>query len=741
MTERIGGSARRPDGTAKATGTFTYANDLIVPGMLHGATVRCPHPHARLVALDVTPAYAVAGVVRVATSADVPGNPCYGLDVTDQAVFVSDVARYHGEPVAAVAAETRAAAEAGARAVVATWEVLAPLTDPELAVDDTYRHLVVEHGDPEAEGDVVVEGDYVIGVQDQAFLAPEAALAVPAADGGVDLTVATQWLHVDQRQVADCLALPSELVRVTLGGVGGAFGGREDVTLQVHCSLLAMLTGKPVKMVYTRQESFLGHVHRHPARMHYRHTATRDGRLVSVSARILLDGGAYQSSSWAVVGNATTMAAGPYAVPNARLEGLVVRTNNPPNGAMRGFGVVQVCAGHEAQMDRLAAALDMDPLQLREINAVRPGDRLPTGQEVVDPSPAHEVLAELAQIPLPARHDEADELLLPGGQGRCADPARVRRGIGIALGYKNIAFSEGYDDPSTAHVRLEVVDGTVRAVVRSACAEVGQGFVTLARQIVRSELGVDEVELLQADTSIASAGSTSAARQTWVSGGAVRMACAAVADELRVRAAGRGVPAGAWELLEGRAVASEAGESVPLGELVGDGVDAERTYRHHPTTGLDARGQGSPHVAFAYVAHRAVVDVDLDLGTSRLVQLATAQDVGRALSPLGLLGQVEGGSVQGAGLALMEELVLDGGRVLGPGFGDYLLPTTLDVPDVDVRLVEVPDPRAPYGAKGVGEAPHVSSPAAVVAALRAATGNPLTRLPVRPEDLVVEETP
>ena len=732
----LGTSVRRPDGLAKATGSFAYSADVSAAGELWGATVRSPHPHARLVALDCAPALALPGVRVVLTAEDVPGRRTFGLDAADQPVLVAvgQECHFHGEPVALVAAESRELARAAAEAVVATWVVLEPLTDPERALATgslRYRELLVECGDG-LEGPVAVEGTYTVGVQDQAFLAPEAALATPVGDGGVHLVVATQWLHSDRDQVAACLGLAAPLVRVSLGGVGGAFGGREDVTLQVHVCLLALAVGAPVRMVWTRAESFLGHVHRHPAVMHYRHTAELDGTLVSVTARMVLDGGAYQSSSAAVLGNVVTMGAGPYRVPHARLEGVVVRTDNPPNGAMRGFGNVQTCFAHEAQMDLLADALGMDPVALRLHNALRTGDRLPTGQVITGSAPMTEVLTRLIALPLPA----GEAMFAPGGQGDCADPARVRRGVAVAAGFKNLMFSEGFDDPSTAEVTLDLTDGgVVRATVRSACAEVGQGFVTLVGQLVRSELGADtEVVLAQANTTTKSAGSTSASRQTWMSGGAVReatiTALGTVVDKVAAELGEE------CELLDG-VVVGRSGRRVPLTQALRTGaVSAERTFRHAPTQDLGPRGQGDAHVAWAFVAHRAVVDVDLDLGTVALVQLATAQDVGTVLNPVAVVGQLEGGAAQGVGLALTEELALDRGIVTSQDFSDYLLPTAVDLCEVLIALVTEPEPGAPWGAKGVGEAPNVSSTPAVVGALRAATGKPLQRTPVRLEHLV-----
>ncbi|OHV41009.1 xanthine dehydrogenase subunit D [Parafrankia soli] len=753
----VGGSVLRPDGLAKAGGTFVYAGDLSAPGMLHARTLRSPHPRARIRRVDTAAALRIPGVAAVVTAVDVPGVATYGLIVADQPVFAATETRYAGEPVAAVAAVDAPTARRALAAVEVEYEPLPPLVDPEVAAGpgaeplhpdgNVFREITLRHGDPDAVGPVVVEDSYLVGMQDQAFLAPEAALVVPAADGGVDMWLATQWLHSDREQIAACLGLPEELVRLELAGVGGAFGGREDVTLQVHGALLARATGTPVRIAYDRVESFLGHPHRHPARMWFRHTATEAGDLVSVHARIIMDGGAYASSSPAVIANAVTHAAGPYRVPNARLDGLVVRTNNPPCGAMRGFGVPQVTIGHEAQMDRLADRLRMDPVGLRVRNALQPGDVLPTGQVLGPPLPAREAIEAVAARPLPAALTAASPVTArPGGRGAHADLARVRRGVGYALAYKNLLFSEGFDDSSTARARLELdADGRPVATIHSACAEVGQGFVTVAGQIARTELGVDEVVLRPADTGVGSAGSTSASRQTWMSGGAVRGACVAVVDRLLARVARRlGLPPEVVEaprralvITGGEIVGAETGTRLTLAEALAEGpVEAEHTFHHRRTTALDAHGQGDPHVAFAAAAHRAVVDVDLDLGLVRVVSMALAQDCGTVLNPLSLRGQVEGGTAQGLGLAVMEELVTVDGVVTNPTLHDYLLPTTADVPALDFVALTYPQPDAPYGVKGVGETPTCTATAAVLAAVRAAVGRDLRRVPVRPGDLV-----
>lgn len=748
VTGRLGDSPTRPDGVAKVQGTFAFSGDLSADGFLWGATLRSPHPYARIVSIDLSAAWKINGVEAIVTAADVPGKPTYGLISQDQPVFAAEYVRFVGEPVAAVAANHPDTCRRALEAIVVTYEVLEPLTDPERSVDgsfppihpdgNVFRHQRIVRGDTSVTGEVVVEGDYEIGMQDQAFLGLEAALAIPDPGGaGVELYVATQWLHEDRHQIAACLGLEDEQVRLTLGGVGGAFGAREDISLQVHTCLLALRTGRPVRIAYSREESFLGHVHRHPARIWMRHHATADGKIVKIEARFVMDGGAYASTSSAVLINAVTHTQGPYKCDNAVVDGWAVRTNNLPCGAMRGFGVVQACFAHEGQMDRLAAACGLDPVEIRLRNAMETGDRLITGQVIENVAPVARCIRETAALPLPDEpvggHD-GDPMRLPGGAGLTADRSHIRRGIGWGVAIKNLMYSEGFDDYSTARCILR--DGV--ASLKFATSEVGQGFVTIAGQIARSVLGVDDVVLEPIDTTIGSAGSTSASRQTWMSGGAVDGACRLVREQLFAHV---GAQHGIDPLrlaIDGRDVIDTMGDlRVPVAEATA-GVTFEETFEHHhrPTEDLDENGQGDCHTAFAFVAHRAVVDVDPELGLVKVVQIATAQDVGRALNPLSVLGQIEGGIAQGVGLAVMEEIIQTDGRVRNANFTDYLLPTFLDMPDVVASLIEEPDPMAPLGAKGVGEPPCISSTPAVVAAIRDAIGKDLTRTPVRPSDIV-----
>ena len=743
----VGDSAARPDGGPKVRGEFAFSSDLWMDGMLWGTTLRSPHPHARITGVRTAAALAVPGVFAVLTHEDVPGVNAYGLEHRDQPVLAHDRVRYQGEPVALVAADHPETARRAAALVEVDYEEMEPVTDARAAVrgegrplhpgGNTVRHVPVRRGDPAATAPVVVTGEYVVGMQDQAFLGPESGLAVPAADGGVDLYVATQWLHVDRSQVAYALGLDEELVRITLAGVGGAFGAREDLSMQVHACMLALRTGRPVKMVYSREESFFGHVHRHPAWMRYEHGADEDGRLVYVRAEIVLDGGAYASSTPAVVANAATLGAGPYDVPNVAIDCYGAYTNNPPCGAMRGFGAVQAAFGYESQMDRLAEAVGLDPAEIRIRNGLAEGDRVATGQVLDSAAPVAELVRRVRDMPLPPPA-AADLRSQPGGVANTTHGEGVRRGVGYGVGIKNICFSEGFDDYSTARVTVEVVGGDPMVTVHTAAVEVGQGIVTLQEQIARTELGIAHVRVESADTRVGSAGSTSASRQSYVTGGAVQAACREVAAELLSRASvAAGVPTDSLSLEDGHVVGPAGAPVAAVSELVGEEA-VERTieWRHRPTTTLDPEtGQGSAHVQFAFAAHRAVVDVDVELGLVKVVALDCAQDVGRALNPGAVLGQIHGGSAQGLGLAVMEEIQVVDGLVRNPSFTDYLIPTVLDMPPMRVDVLELADPHAPYGLRGVGEPPTISSTPAVIAAIRAATGLSLTRAPVRPEHL------
>jgi xanthine dehydrogenase D subunit len=772
----VGESTLRPDGVLKVTGEFAYSSDLWHEDMLWGYTLRSTVAHAKILSIDTGEALATSGVYAVLTYDDLPTEvKHYGLEIQDTPVLAHGKVRHHGEPVALVAADHPETARRAAAKIRVEYEELPVITDEASATapgallvhenrDDHHSghvpHPNIVHRQPIVRGDaaaaaaradVVVTGEYVFGMQDQAFLGPESGLAVPAEDGGVDLYVATQWLHSDLRQIAPVLGLPESKVRMTLSGVGGAFGGREDLSMQIHGCLLALRTGKPVKIVYNRFESFFGHVHRHPAKLWYEHGATRDGKLTHMRCRIVLDGGAYASASPAVVGNAASLSVGPYVVDDVDIEAIALYTNNPPCGAMRGFGAVQACFAYEAQMDRVAARLGMDPVEFRQLNAMEQGAIMPTGQPVDSPAPVAELLRRVKAMPMPPERQwevaggAADVRALPGGLSNTTHGEGVVRGVGYAVGIKNVGFSEGFDDYSTARVRIGVINGEAVATVHTAMAEVGQGGVTVHAQIARSELGVTQVTIQPADTRVGSAGSTSASRQTYMTGGAVKNTCEAVREkvlDLGRRKFGTYHPAWATAelLLEDGKVVTDGGEALAgIAEVLEDeAVDLELEFRHRPTQAFDLRtGQGNGHVQYSFAAHRAVVEVDTELGLVKVVELACAQDVGKALNPLSVVGQIQGGTTQGLGVAVMEEIIVDPktAKVRNPSFTDYLIPTILDTPAIPVDVLELADEHAPYGLRGIGEAPTLSSTPAVLAAIRAATGLELNRTPVRPEHL------
>ncbi|MGX2996944.1 xanthine dehydrogenase family protein molybdopterin-binding subunit [Streptomyces sp. JNUCC 64] len=742
----IGSSLPSPHARAKTEGTFPYAADLWAEGLLWAAVLRSPHPHARIVSIDTSHARVMPGVRAVVTHQDVPGRTVHGRRVQDRPVFASEIVRHHGEPIAAVAADHPDTARMAAAAVLVEYEILDPVTDPEQAFSaeplhpdgNLIRHIPLSHGDPGATGAVVVEGVYRVGRQDPAPIGAEAGLAVPRPDGGVELYVASTDPHGDRDLAAACYGLDPERVKVVVTGVPGATADRDDPGFQLPLGLLALKTGCPVKLTATREESFLGHAHRHPTLLRYRHHADEEGRLVKVEAQVLLDAGAYADTSAEALAAAVSFACGPYVVPNAFVEGWAVRTNNPPSGHVRGEGALQVCAAYEAQMDKLARKLGADPAEVRMRNVLATGDVLPTGQTVTCPAPVAELLTAVREAPLPPLPMDTpeDEWLLPGGPEGAGDPSAVRRGVGYGLGMVHMLGAEGTDEVSTATVKVQ--DGA--ATVICAAVETGQGFSTLARQIVQEVLGVDEVHIAPVDTDQPPAGAACRGRHTWVSGGAVERAAKMVRTQLLQPLAHKfGMSTELLQIADGKITSYDGVLSTTVTEaLDGKELWATAQCRPHPTEPLDEHGQGDAFVGLAFCAIRAVVDVDVELGSIRVVELAVAQDVGRVLNPAQLRARIEAGVTQGLGAALTENLRTPRGLVRHPDLTGYVLPTALDAPDIRiVSLIEERDVVAPFGAKAVSAVPVVTSPAAIASAVRAATGRPVARLPIRPQAAVV----
>jgi len=699
----------RPDVPPKISGEFEYSNDVRIPGMLFGATKRSPHAHARLLSIDVTRALAMSGVHRVFTHEDVQRERVLGHIIHDQPVFVQDVARHEGEPVAFVVADSQERAWEALEAIDVTWQPLTPVTtiDDALANEPVHpqgrliRELVIERGKP-AEADVVVTGTWETGRQDQLFLAPESAVAYPNADGGVTLILATQDLHTDQGQLCNVLDLPPEKVHLINSGIGGAFGGREDITLQAHLAIAALALRRPVKTTYRRSESFLAHPKRHPAFMRYRLGAKLDGTLVSLDVSIDLDGGPYASTSGPVLGSACYFAAGPYRIPRVRVHGRAVRTNNPVCGAMRGFGAVQACFGIESTMDLLAEKLAIDPVELRRRNVLVEGDEFPTsGQRFTDQTDLRDLIDRCMALPIKSTSTAVD-LDTPGGTGRTLMGAEIVRAEGFALGVKNHLYGEGV--PETSWAKLTREGDTI--IVESSASECGQGIQGVLDRIVRNEFPECDVCFAVPSTWMQYSGSSSASRQSWMSGSAVLGA----AQRLKTMKSD-----------DGAAVSAEFEYRAPA------------THRGDPTNGT-----GDIHVSWMFVAHRASVEVDPRLGLVRVASIATAQDVGRIINATEVRGQILGGIAQGVGFAINEHLDTPDGLATNNSLTDYLVPTAADMPTVEIDIVEQPDPRNPLGIKGVGEPSAVSSTAAIANAIRRASGKSIARVPVRPSDIALD---
>ncbi|MBL0777140.1 MULTISPECIES: xanthine dehydrogenase family protein molybdopterin-binding subunit [Streptomyces] len=743
----LGVSLPLAEARAKTEGTFPYAADLWAEGLLWAAVLRSPHAHARVVSIDTRQAARMPGVHAIVTHEDVPGVGLHGRYGADRPVFASEVVRHHGEPLAAVAADHPDTARMAAAAIMVEYEVLPAQTDPEEAFTaeplhpdgNVVRHIPLRHGDQEATGETVVEGVYRIGRQDPAPVGAEAGLAVPRPDGGVELYAASTDPHADRDRAAAVYGLDPERVKVVVTGVPGATADREDPGFLLPLGLLAMRTGCPVKLAATREESFLGHAHRHPTLLRYRHHADAEGRLVRVEAQILMDCGAYTDSSRESLAAAVAFACGPYVVPHATIDGWAVRTNNPPAGHVRGEGALQVCAAYEAQMDKLAKKLGLEPAEVRARNVLATGDVLPTGQTVTCPAPVAELLQAVQDFPLPAlpKDTPEEEWLLPGGPEGAGEPGAVRRGVGYGLGMVHMLGAEGADEVSTATVRVQ--DG--RATVICAAVETGQGFTTLARQIVQETLGIDEVAVAPVDTDQPPAGPSCHSRHTWVSAGAVERAAKMVRTQLLQPLAHQfGMSTELLQITDGKITSYDGVLSTTVTEAM-DGKElwATAQCRPHPTEPLDGAGQGDAFVGLVFCAVRAVVDVDVEIGSVRVVELAVAQDVGRVLNPAQIAARIEAGLTQGLGAALTENLRAPQGVLRHPDLTGYALPTALDAPDIRiVRLVEERDVVAPFGAKAASAVPVVTAPAAVASAVRAASGRPVNRLPIRPQAAVAQ---
>ena len=703
----IGRSLPRPDALGKVTGAAKYPADLVRDEHLRLKVVFALRAHARIVAIDDSDALAVPGVVAVLTAKDVPYNR-YGLVRSDQPLLCDDVVRFHGDRVALVVGETQEAADTGALALHVEYEELpivdnarkamepgAPLVHAERA-SNVLEHMRIRRGnvdDAFARAAVIVEGEFTTSWQEHAYLQPDAGIAYYEGDRLV-VETAGQWLHEDRRQIAEMLALAPEQVVIRYAKIGGAFGGREDLNVQPLVALATWKLKRPTAIIWSREESIIGHHKRHPYFIRSKWAAAKDGTIIAAKTELIADGGAYASTSAEVLKGSALFASGTYAIQNVSTDGYAVYTNNVPAGAFRGFGSPQAQFAAEVMVTRLAHALDMDPVDIRRRNIYREGDLQPTQT----PLPAG-----VGALPVLERCVAEAQSRLRYGRPDPLPKTHLRRGVGISSGIKNVGYSFGFPEQSTATVELYGTREIARAIVRVGAAECGQGAHIALRQIAAATLGIapEVITMITDDSSEApNAGSASASRLTFMGGRAVHDAALAA----RAKFPGRNAKA--------------TGQYLP-----------PRTTLLDPDTGA-----GVPNYSYGYVSQAVELEVDTRTGHVQILKIISVHDVGRAINTQQVEGQIEGCLAQAVGFTLTENLLCRDGKILTPYFSTYLLPTTLDMPtEVYPVLLELADPNGPFGARGVAEMPLVPFAAAVASAIHAATGAWVTQLPMTPE--------
>lgn len=729
----IGESVPRIDAAAKVKGQAVFASDMVMPGQAYMKMLMSLRPHAIVKRVDTSKAEAVPGVLTVLTSADVPFNE-FGYYTYDQPVLCgpcnkeyADRVRYVGDRVAAVVAETEEIAAYARDLIEVEYEDLPVVTDveeaakPEAAVlhpdigSNVFSHHKLYNGDIEAgfhQADVIVEAVLRTPAQEHAYLQTESGLAYMDEDGRVAVVTTGQWGEKDRKQMAHALDLPEDRVRVIYPMTGGAFGGREDISVQIIVALAViklqqMGNPRPVKVVWTREESIIAHCKRHPFHFFTRWGATREGKIVAAEVRMLADGGAYKFTTSIVASNAVINSLGPYEIPNVKVDAYDVYTNSVPRGAFRGFGGPQAVYCAEQMVNKLAATLKMDPVELRMRNLAKEGSL----QTIGAPYPPGVSIREVTE----ACAKQAGWESAGGGWKRNEKTAftghekpYLRRGLGIACAHKNVGFSYGY--PECCTVGIDLYGGTEidRAVIHHSASEVGMGAHTVITQMAAEALNIpmEKVELISSDTArVKDSGSVSASRMTFFIGNAIRE--------------------GAEKALE-----MWANEERP--------VILEHTYYPHQTTAPDPEtGQCDPNVSYGYTAQAAEVMVDLETGQVQIEKVHCAIDVGKAINPQQVEGQVEGGLVQSVGYAVMENFIEKDGRVLTPSLSTYLIPTVLDIPEeMDINIMEIPDPRGPWGARGLGEVMNMCLAPAVSAAVFDATGVWFDHFPLTGEEVL-----
>ena len=727
----------RVDALGKVTGLAEYSGDRSPENLLVGKVLFSEQPHARMVSMDISAAEAVPGVVAIFTAKDVPVNE-YGLIMPDQPVLVglgsdkphSDISLWEGDHIAVVVAESAEAAADACAKIRVKWEPLPIVTDMFEAMKD---EVIINRADGTnilkkyqirkgnmahgwAEADVVIEGEYHLPYQEHAYLQPEAGVSYIDEEGRITIEIGGQWTVEDQEQVAHALNLPLEKVRIIYPAIGGAFGGREDMSLQIVLGLAAMRLqergiDRPVRIVWSREESIRGHHKRHEAVVKTKWGATNEGKITAVSAEVFMNSGAYAYTSTKVLGNFHLMVTGPYEIPNAHLDSYAITTNNVPGGAFRGFGGPQGAFAAENQMNKLAEMLGIDPVALRLKNILKDGSLL----TVQTPMPKGVSLTEVIETcaarvgwdsePLTGNREQFSSV-----QSLITNPQALKRGRGFACSFKNVGFSFGAPEKCDAIIELYGKAEIEKVILRHGAAEVGQGSHTALKQMAATAVGVDValVEIDMSDTaSSGNSGSVSASRMTFMAGNSIRQAAEKALEK--------------WMNEERPAIARET-------------YYPPATEPYDPETGVCM-----PNFSYGYVAEAVELTVDVETGHIRIDRVVCANDVGKAINPMLVEGQIEGAVVQAHGYALMENLQLKDGRILNPYLSQYLIPGIKDIPThVESIIMEVPDPIGPWGARGMAEMPFLPLAPAIIAALHDATGVWFDEIPLMPYKVVAK---
>jgi CO/xanthine dehydrogenase Mo-binding subunit len=720
----------RREGPAKLNGTALYTDDLVFPGAWYGHTVRSTEAHAKLLGIDLDPDFDWSRVV-VLTAKDIPGDNLVSLIADDQPVLVSDEIRHHAEPVALLAAPDRDTLRAARERIRLRTQPLPAVFDP-LQSEQEFSHFALEKGDVEAgfsDAHLVIEGEYRVGHQEQLYIENQAMIAVPRPDGGITVHGSLQCPYYIHKAMKRALRLNDQQAVVIQAETGGGFGGKEEYPsmIALHAALLAQRLNRPVRMIYDRHEDIAATTKRHPAIVRQRTGVAKDGRLVAQDIDVIFDGGAYCTLTPVVLSRGTLHAGGPYECPNVRIRGRAMATNTPPNGAFRGFGAPQTEFGVEMQVNRIAHALNVSPLELRRRWVYRIGDETPSGQILRESVAGEEVLERAAEASeferIRALSASARSERERGGKsGVLSSPKeRTARGIGLALAWHGAGFTGSGEVHLASVASVELTSaGEIR--VLTASTEMGQGTKTIFPQLVAEQLGipVDDVIMAPQDTSIVpDSGPTVASRTAMVVGGLVMQAAAKLRSSV-IKATGKPFPESYMDYVREHGGLRIDQQFEPYANVHFD----DDTYR------------GDAYPAYGWAAAVAEVNVDLDTGEVAVTDVVAADDIGHAIHPILAEGQVEGGTLQGVGYATIEEIKLADGRYLNDRLATYLIPTSLDAPRIHSILVEEPFSGAPHGAKGVGELPMDVPAAAVVAAIHDATGAWVHDLPASPERIL-----